>query len=151
LKIWIDADACPRAVKEIVYRAAARRQIPAVVVANSNIHTPRSPFLSAVRVGSDPDAADRYIEANAAPEDLAITADIPLAASLVGRGLVVIDPRGEEYSAENVGERRSVRDFMHDLRESGVETGGPRAFGEREARRFAATFDALLSRALARK
>lgn len=151
MKIWIDADACPRAVKEIIYRAAAKRQIATVVVANSNLQVPRSPFVSAVRVGAGPDEADRYIEEKADPRDLAITADIPLAAALVKRGLLVIDPRGEQYSEENIGERLSVRNLMHELREGGVETGGPSSFGEREARRFANTFDALLTRALSRQ
>ncbi len=146
MKIWIDADAAPRDVKEIVYRAAQRLGIPAVLVANRRLATPpNNPHVSAVCVQGGPDAADRHIAEHAAAEDIAITADIPLAAILVGKGVVVIDPRGELLHAENVRERLSIRDFMDSLRGSGVETGGAGTYGAREKQAFAATLDRVLT------
>jgi len=146
LKIWIDADAAPREVKEIVYRASLRLQIPTVLVANQRLTLPlNNPHLSAVRVEGGPDVADRYIAERAEVGDVAVTADIPLAAALVERGIVVIDPRGELYSEENVRERLSIRDFMDSLRSTGVETGGPKPFGDREKRLFADTLDRTLT------
>lgn len=147
VKIWVDADAAPRDVKDIVARAAARLELPAVLIANQRLYTPPSnPWVSTERVEGGPDAADDHIVDVAVPGDLAVTADIPLAARLVEKGVAVVDPRGTEYTAENVGERLSVRDFMDDLRASGVETGGPGAFGPKEKRAFAATFDRVLMR-----
>jgi uncharacterized protein YaiI (UPF0178 family) len=149
MKLWIDADAAPRDVKEIVFRAATRLGIQVVLVANSRIEVPLAQTLiTAVRVEGGPDVADRHIAANAVLGDVAITADIPLAALLVPSGVVVIDPRGVEYTAENIGERLSVRDFMDKLRTTGVETGGPKAFGAREKQAFAGTLDRVLTRAL---
>ncbi len=147
MKIWIDADAAPRDVKEIVARAALRLEIPALLVANQRLQTPaNNPFVTAVRVEGGPDVADDHIAEHAEPGDLAVTADIPLAARLVEKGVRSIDPRGTEYSRENIGERLSVRDFMDQLRSAGVETGGPDAFGPREKRAFAASFDRVLTR-----
>jgi hypothetical protein len=148
VKLWIDADACPRAIKEIIFRAATRRNVQAWVVANRALALPRSPWILLRQVGSGPDEADNYIVENSSPDDIAVTADIPLAARLVEKGLAVLDPRGEEYSAENIGERLSLRNWMHEMRESGLETGGPSAFGAREARLFASAFDSLLARKL---
>jgi uncharacterized protein len=146
LTIWIDADAAPRDVKEIVYRAAKRLEIPTILVANQRLSSPlNNPFVSTVEVQGGPDVADQHIADHAVAGDLAITADIPLAAVLVDRGLVVLDPRGEEYSAENVRERLSVRDFMDSLRGSGVETGGARPYGAREKQAFAAALDRTLT------
>lgn len=149
MKIWIDADAAPRDVKDIVFRAALRLQIPTVMVANQRLSLPaNNPHVSAVWVQGGPDVADRHIAEHAAPGDVAITADIPLAAILVEKGLVVIDPRGEQYSEENVSERLSVRDFMDSLRGSGVETGGAKPYGAREKQAFAAALDRLVSAAI---
>lgn len=148
MKIWIDADAAPRDVKEIVFRAAQRLQLETVLVANKRLPVPvGNPYINAVCVAGGPDVADRYIAEHAATGDLAITADIPLAAILVEQGVTVIDPRGEQYSEENVRERLSMRDFMDSLRGSGVETGGARPYGEREKKAFAAALDRLLTAA----
>ncbi len=149
MTLWIDADASPRDVKEIVYRAARRLELRTVLVANRRLQLPPgNPFLAAVQVQGGPDAADQHIADAAEPGDVAVTADIPLAAALVAKGISVIDPRGQEYDAETVGERLSVRDFMDSLRGSGVETGGAAPFGAREKQAFAATLDRVLTREL---
>ena len=144
--IWIDADAAPRDVKEIVFRAAKRLSISATMVANQRLVPPSdNPHVSAVCVDGGPDVADRYIAEHAVKGDIAITADIPLAAILVEKGLTVLDPRGELYSEENVNERLSVRDFMDSLRSSGVATGGPKPFGGRDKQTFADSLDRVLT------
>lgn len=149
MRLWIDADAAPRDVKEIVFRAARRLELPTILVANQRLQIPPgNPFVDAVRVEGGPDVADRYIEETSEPGDVAVTADIPLAAALVQKGVRVIDPRGEEYTSENVGERLTVRDFMESLRGSGVETGGSRPYGAKEKQAFASALDRVLSRAL---
>ena len=148
MRIFVDADACPAAVKEIVVRAAQRLAVGAIFVANKTIRLPASRYVSTVRVAMGLDVADGYIAKSAEAGDLAITADIPLAAALVERGAVVLDPRGTVYSAENVGEALALRNFHHELRDSGVETGGPSGFGPKQARQFAAAFDRELSKAL---
>ncbi|MEX2110170.1 MAG: YaiI/YqxD family protein [Gemmatimonadaceae bacterium] len=148
MKLWIDADAAPREVKEICYRASERISLATVLVANQRLQLPLGyPHLSAVRVDGGPDVADTYIAENAVAGDVAITADIPLAALLVPKGVVVLDPRGEEYSLENIGERLSVRNFMDTLRGTGVETGGPAAYGPRQKQAFANALDRALTRA----
>ena len=127
MKLWIDADAAPHDVKEIAFRAAKRLGLSTVLVANKRlILPPGNPFVSAVMVEGGPDAADRYIAETAEAGDVAVTADIPLASLLVDKRVWVIDPRGEQYSIENIGERLHVRDFMDSLRGAGVETGGAR-------------------------
>ena len=150
LKIFVDADACPAAVKDIVIRAAERLAVSAIFVANKNIRLPASRHVSTARVAMGLDVADGYIVKSAQAGDLAITADIPLAAALVARGVVVLDPRGTVYTEENVGEALALRNFHHELREGGVATGGPSGFGAREAREFAGAFDRELSRAIRR-
>ena len=151
MKLWIDADAAPRDVKEIVLRAAERLQLETVLVANQRVLIqPGTRFVTAVRVAGGPDVADRYIAAEAAPGDVAVTADIPLAAALVEKLVTVIDPRGEEYTAANVGERLSVRDFLDGLRGAGIDTGGARPYGPRDKQAFAAALDRALARVLAR-
>lgn len=148
MKLWIDADAAPRDVKEIVYRVSERLALETILVANQRLQLPVGhTHLSAVRVDGGPDVADRYIADNAEPGDVAVTADIPLAALLVPKGVTVIDPRGEEYTTESIGERLSVRDFMDSLRSSGVETGGHAAWGAREKQAFANALDRALTRA----
>ena len=147
-RIWVDADAMPGEIKEIILRASRRLGLETILVANKNVATGEGPLVSLVRVDAGPDAADAYIVDNSAPEDFCITADIPLAARLVEKGLTVIDPRGELYSADSIGERLSIRDFMAGLRASGVQTGGPAPFSARARQRFAALFDSLLTRAI---
>ncbi|CAN5179714.1 YaiI/YqxD family protein [soil metagenome] len=149
MKLWIDADAAPREVKEIVFRAAKRLELPTVLVANRRLQPPPgNAFVTAVRVEGGPDVADRHIVDAAEPGDVAITADIPLASLLVEKGVRVIGPRGEEYTTETVGERLAVRDFMDSLRGAGVETGGSRPYGAKDKQAFAAALDRVLSRAL---
>lgn len=147
VKLWIDADAAPRDVKDIVYRAAKRLEMETVLVANQRLQVPPgTSFVMAIRVEGGPDAADIHIAESAVAGDVAVTADIPLAAILVEKGVAVIDPRGEEYTEENVGERLTVRDFMESLRGSGVETGGARPYGPKDRQAFAAALDRVLSR-----
>lgn len=147
--LWIDADAAPRDVKEIVFRAALRLELTTVLVANARMPTPaNNPFVEAVRVSGGPDEADDHIAAEASHGDLAVTADIPLAARLVEKGVVTLDPRGEVYTEANVRERLSIRDFMQGLRDTGVETGGPAAYGQREKQAFANALDRTLTRML---
>jgi uncharacterized protein YaiI (UPF0178 family) len=147
MTIWIDADAAPREVKEIVYRAAQRLGLPAVLVANKDLVPPRgNPFVRAVRVAGGLDVADAYIAAEAQAGDVAVTADVPLAAKLVARGVAVLDPRGTEYTEENVGDRLSMRDLMDHLRTTGLVTGGPRAFDAKARQAFAAALDRVLTR-----
>ena len=148
MKLWVDADAAPVAVKEVCYRVSARLQLETVLVANQRLQLPVGyPHLSAVRVEGGPDVADRYIAEHASAGDVAVTADIPLAALLVPKGVVVIDPRGEQYTEDSIGERLSVRNFMDGLRGAGVETGGHAAYGAREKQAFANALDRALTRA----
>ncbi len=149
MKLWLDADAIPRDVKEICFRASERLALATVLVANQRVQLPPGyACLSAVRVDGGQDAADRYIAEHAAAGDVAVTADIPLAALLVPKGVSVIDPRGEEYTAESIGERLSVRNFLDGLRGAGIETGGHSAYGQREKQAFANALDRTLTRAL---
>ncbi|HSH45402.1 MAG TPA: YaiI/YqxD family protein [Longimicrobiales bacterium] len=146
MKIWIDADAAPNDVKKIVFRASARLELETALVANQPMSTPTSnPRVRSVVVPGGPDVADQHIIDHAEEGDLAITADIPLAAALVEKGVLVLDPRGERYSEANVRERLSIRDFMESLRNSGVETGGPKAYGQQDRQSFANALDRLLT------
>lgn len=148
MKLWLDADAAPRDVKEVCYRVSERLKLETVLVANQRLQLPVGyPFLSSVRVEGGPDVADLYIAENAVKGDVAVTADIPLAALLVPKGVVVIDPRGEEYTSESIGERLSVRNFMDSLRSTGVQTGGHAAYGAKEKQAFANALDRALARA----
>ena len=152
LTLWIDADAAPRDVKDICIRASDRLKLPTVLVANQRLQVPPGyAHVSSVRVDGGPDVADAYIAEHAQPGDVAITADIPLAALLVPKGVVVLDPRGEEYTTESIGERLSVRNFMDGLRGSGVETGGHAVWGAREKQAFANALDRALTRAMRRR
>ncbi|TWJ26426.1 YaiI/YqxD family protein [Geobacter argillaceus] len=145
MKIWIDADACPRVIKEIVFRASARLQMPVCLVANQDLSKAHTGLVTSVRVSDGFDVADDYIAEHAAPSDLVITADIPLAARIVAIGGVALDPRGELYTEENVGERLSVRDLMQELRTAGLVQGGPAQFGQADRQRFASALDRLLT------
>ena len=151
MKLWIDADAAPRDVKEVCYRAAERLKMETILVANQRLQLPAGhSHLSAVRVDGGPDVADAYIAEHAESGDVAVTADIPLAALLVPKGVAVIDPRGDEYTTESIGERLSVRDFMDALRSTGVETGGHAPYGQKEKQAFANALDRVLTRAIRR-
>jgi uncharacterized protein YaiI (UPF0178 family) len=149
ITLWIDADAVPRDVKDVCFRASERLKLKTVLVANQRIQLPPGyAHLSAVRVDGGADVADTYIAEHAVAGDVTITADIPLAAILVPMGVQVIDPRGEEYTAEVIGERLSVRNFMDGLRSTGVDTGGHRPYSAREKQAFANSLDRMLTRAL---
>ena len=143
-RIWVDADASPKAVKEILYRASERTNIPVTFVANQFLEVPRSRLIFAVKVASGFDVADNYIVEHSNKGDIAITQDIPLAAELVAKGCVVLNPRGERYTKENVRERLNMRDFMDSLRSSGVQTGGPEAFSKKDRMTFANALDNVL-------
>ena len=123
MKIWVDADACPKVVKELLFKTSLRLNIPLCLVANSYMNIPFHQLISFIKVESGDDVADMYIAEHVAPEDLVITADIPLAAEIVNKKAMAINPRGELYEEENVGERLSMRDFMKELRDGGIETG----------------------------
>jgi uncharacterized protein YaiI (UPF0178 family) len=146
MRIWVDADACPRVIKEIVFRAAERLEIPVCLVANTSLAKHHSRLVTSVVVADGFDAADNHIAEHAAPDDLVITADIPLAARIVAKGAVGLDPRGGLYTEENVGERLSLRDLLMELRESGIVQGGPAQFSAPDRQRFASALDRLLTR-----
>jgi uncharacterized protein YaiI (UPF0178 family) len=148
MTIWVDADACPRVIVDIIIRAALRRRVAVVFVANKDLPLPSDPLIRPVRVQRGTDVTDAHIAENARGGDLVITHDIPLAAQLVSAGVTVIDPRGDLYDPDNIRERLSIRNFMHQLREDGVKTGGPAAFGQKSRQRFADTFDRELTRSL---
>ncbi|WP_044302492.1 YaiI/YqxD family protein [Rhodopirellula sallentina] len=149
MKIWIDADAAPTDVKTIIFRAAHRLNVETILVANQKISTPaNAPTIRSVVVREGADQADRYIVKHGEKMQLAITADLPLANHLVEKGLLVIDPRGEEYSAANIASRLSMRNFMDSLRGSGMVTGGSAPYGDKDKKAFAATFDRLLHKAI---
>lgn len=144
-KIWIDADACPKAVKEIVFKAAHRLNLSLMLVANAYQTIPHSDLVRLIIVDKGTDVADQYIIDNVAVNDLVITADIPLAAKIVEAGAVAINPRGEIYTEENIGEILSMRDFMKELRDGGSITGGPAVFGPKDVQQFANSLNKLLS------
>ena len=144
MKIWVDGDACPQVIKEILFRAAQRTNTELTLVANQQLRLPASPLLSFVRVAPGPDKADNEIVRAMASGDLVITADIPLAAKVVEQGGQALDPRGELYTSANVGERLSMRDFMTELRASGVDSGGPAALSKRDRQNFANKLDSWL-------
>lgn len=148
MKIWIDADACPGAVRDIVLSASRKRKIGIVFVANKPLNLPIGDLVEFVQVGNSPDAADGYIVERAQKGDLVITQDIPLAHPLVHRQIVVISPRGVVFDENNIAERLSIRDMMQDMRDVGIVTGGPKQFGEKEKREFASSFDRELTKLL---
>ena len=143
----MDADAAPREVKELVFRSARRLQLDVVLVANQRMQVPiGNPRVRAVVVEGGADVADRYIAEHAEPGDLVVTQDVPLAAALVPRGIAVLDPRGDEHTAETIGERLSIRDFMERVRMAGGATGGPAPYDARARQAFAAALDRTLTR-----
>lgn len=145
MKIWVDADACPRVIRDILFRAAERKRLPMTLVANQSLTVPPSPFVDCKRVPGGFDEADRYIEENCAADDLVITADIPLAAAVVERGATALNPRGQVYTRENVRERLAVRDMMEELRSTRQVSGGPAALGAKDKQTFANALDRLLA------
>ena len=145
MTIWVDADACPNAIKDILFRAAERARLPLLLVANQWLRTPPSPWIRAIQVPSGLDVADTEIVQRCEPGDLVVTADIPLAARVVEKGAAVIDPRGERYTADTIGQRLSMRNFMDELRGAGVATGGPPPLGPRERQAFANQLDRWLA------
>jgi uncharacterized protein YaiI (UPF0178 family) len=145
MQIWVDADACPKVIKEILFRAAERTQIPTILVANKLLWTPPSRVIRALRVPHGFDVADREIVEKVQAGDLVVTADIPLAAAVIGRGAHALDPRGVLYTEDNVQERLAVRNLMDQLRSSGVETGGPAPWRPGDSHAFANQLDRLLS------
>ncbi len=146
MRIWVDADACPAVIKEILYRAADRAKIPLTLVANKMLRVPPSPYIRALQVPGGFDVADERIASEVQAGDLVVTADIPLASQVVAKGATVIDPRGELLTESNIAERLSMRNFMESLRSSGVETGGPSAFSGADRQAFANRIDRLLAK-----
>lgn len=146
MQIWVDADACPNVIKEILFRAAERVQAPLILVANKILQIPPSRYIRAMRVGAGFDVADNKIVREMESGDLVITADIPLAAAVIGRGGHALNPRGEYYSKENIEERLAMRNFMDELRETGVNTGGPAALSQKDRQAFANGLDRFLAR-----
>lgn len=145
MRIWVDADACPAQVKEILFRAANRAKIEIILVANQPLFTPTSPFIKKIRVSSGFDVADNVIVEKMQPGDLVITADIPLANAAIEKGGVALNPRGTLYSASNIKERLSIRNFSENLRNIGVMTGGPAKLGKKEIQAFANCLDKILT------
>ncbi len=148
MHIWVDADACPLVIKEILYRAAERAQIPTTLVANKPLTTPRSKFVRAIQVPRGFDVADEEIVGRIAAGDLVVTADIPLAAQVIERGGHALNPRGELYTPDNIRERLALRDFLAEQRSLGVQTGGPAALDQTDRKRFADALDRFLARRL---
>ncbi len=146
MHIWVDADACPNVIKEMLFRAAMRVRVRLTLVANTKIHHPASTYIDAVVVAAGADVADAYIVDHAEPGDLAITADIPLAAAMIEQGGFALNPRGEMYTSDNIRGALSMRNFMDELRGGGVTTGGPAAFCAADRQRFANQLDRFLAR-----
>ncbi len=145
MKIWVDADACPNVIKEILFRAADRTQTPLTLVANQPMRSPPSRYIDSIQVHAGFDVADNEIVKRLQPDDLVITADIPLAAEVVEKGGNAINPRGERYSKENIKQRLSMRNFMDELRSTGVNTGGPPTLSQGDRQAFANQLDRLLT------
>ncbi len=145
-QIWVDADACPKVIKEILYRAADRVGVPLILVANQPLQVPGSLHIRSIQVAAGFDVADNHIAQQAKPGNLVITADIPLAAEVVARGCLALNPRGELYTEDNIRERLNMRDFMDTLRSSGVDTGGPASISQADRKAFASQLDRLLAR-----
>jgi len=145
MAIWVDADACPKVIKEILFRAAERTAVLVTLVANRLLHTPPSQYISALQVANGFDVADAEIVKRVEAGDLVITADIPLAAEVIAQGAHALDPRGEMHSADTIQARLTMRDFMETLRASGVETGGPPALNQRDRQLFAKHLDHYLT------
>jgi uncharacterized protein YaiI (UPF0178 family) len=145
MTIWVDADACPNLIKTVLFRAAQKRQLPMLLVANQFIAVPPSKYIRAIRVGGGFDAADDYIVQHMQAGDLVITGDIPLAAKVIEQQGFVINPRGEVYSRENIGEKLALRNFMEEMRNSGQVSGGAAAMAAKDVQNFANALDRFLA------
>jgi uncharacterized protein YaiI (UPF0178 family) len=145
-QIWVDADACPVPVKEILFRAAERAQVQVTLVANQALRTPPSRFVRSVQVAGGFDVADNEIVQRVAAGDLVVTQDIPLAAQVIAKGALAVNPRGVLYTADSIAQQLSMRNFMDELRGAGVDTGGPAAFHPRDRQAFANQLDGWLQR-----
>lgn len=150
MRIWVDADACPVVIKEILYRAAERMRVTLTLVANQALRTPPSVYIDSVQVGAGFDVADNLIVQRLEVGDLVVTADIPLAAEAIAKGAHALNPRGEFYTPDSIKERLSLRNFLDELRGSGVQTGGPAAFSQRDRQAFANRLDQFLARQASR-
>lgn len=148
MHIWVDADACPKVIKEILFRAAVRVKVPLTLVANTKLQHPASAYIHAVQVEAGADVADAWIVAHAEAGDLAITADIPLAAGMIEKGGYALNPRGQLYTSDNVRRALSMRNFLDDLRGSGEITGGPAAFSHADRQQFSNQLDRFLTKHL---
>jgi len=146
MQIWVDADACPRVIKDILYRAAQRVQVPLVLVANQPLQVPPSPLISTRQVAGGFDVADDYIVAEINKGDVVVTADIPLAAEVVEKGAHAINPRGELYTRNNIRQRLAMRDFMEEMRNTGQVSGGPPPLNQQDRQAFANQLDRLLAK-----
>ena len=145
MKIWVDADACPKPVKDILFRLAERKEIVVTFVANQRLRLVESPFVQLIQVGSGENIADDEIVNKCEDGDLIITADIPLAARVVAKGAQALDPRGKIYDKNNIGQLLDMRNFMDELRGSGIETGGPPGFGQKDRFKFANELDRFVA------
>ena len=148
MHIWVDADACPKVIKEILFRASQRLSLPLTLVANQSVAVPPSSLINAIQGQQGFDVADNYIVQQVKPGDLVITADIPLAAEVLEEGGHALNPRGELYTVNNIRERLMMRDFMSDLRSSGIQTGGPAALNQRDRQEFGNALDRFLAKHL---
>ena len=145
-RIWVDADACPRVVKNMLFRVAERASVEVILVANQSLATPGSKFIRSIQVSGGFDEADNYIVERSAKGDLAVTADIPLAAELVDKSVQVLSPRGEPFTRENIRQKLNMRDFMETMRASGMESGGPPPFSQADGKSFADQLDRIVAR-----
>ena len=146
VQIWVDADACPVVIKEILYRAANRAEIPLILIANQMLRVPPSPWIRALQVPSGFDVADQRIAQDVSAGDLVVTADVPLAAQVIAKGALVLDPRGELLDQGSIQARLTMRNFMESLRSSGVETGGPPALSAADRQAFGNQLDRWLAK-----
>jgi uncharacterized protein YaiI (UPF0178 family) len=151
MKIYVDADACPKVIKEVLYKAVKRVKIEMILVADQYLRIPQSEYIRAIQVPSDIDSADEKIVELLQSGDLVITADIPLADQVVSKGGFAINPRGELYTEQNIKERLAVRDMMAEMRSSGLEFGGPPAFSLKDKEKFANQLDRFLTKAMRKK
>ncbi len=146
MRIWVDADACPRVIKEILFRAAERKQVQLTLVANQPLRTPPSPYIDTMVVAAGFDVADDRIVELLGPGDLVVTADIPLAAAAIAKAAHALNPRGELYTRDNIQERLAVRNMLDELRGCGIDTGGPSALSAADRQSFANQLDRFLAR-----
>lgn len=146
MKIYIDADAFPKVIKDILFRTSKRMKIPLILVANQYLRVPASPYITSIGVPLGPDSADDHIVELVCEGDLVVTADIPLADRVVKKRAYAINPRGELYTEDNIKERLAVRDLMDELRSSGINTGGPSSYGMKDKQAFANQLDRFLTK-----